>query len=121
MVALASLLASKEATAHVQFLQKSRHQVTSFKYLAFFLLALSCTSTVAANAVERKFIRKRMGEGEVILKIGKPDHEAFNRIVRGEAEEKTWTYFPYLGDSQTITILKFESGVVISIDRKIAR
>lgn len=62
-----------------------------------------------------------MGEGEVILKIGKPDHEAFNRIVRGAPEEKTWTYFPALGDPQTVTIIKFHSGLVVSINRKISR
>lgn len=85
------------------------------------LLALGATSGLAADAGERKFIRKGMGEGEVVLKIGKPDHEAFRRVVRGQPEEKTWTYFPHAKDRQTVTILTFHSGVVTEIDRRISR
>ena len=95
--------------------------MSSVKVLAALLLALASTSTLAADAGERKFIRKGMGEGEVVLKIGKPDHEAINRAVRGAPEEKTWTYFPHARDPQTLTILTFHSGRVTSIDRKIAR
>lgn len=89
-------------------------------------LALALTGWVlapawAADAAERKFIREGMGEGEVLLKLGKPDHEAFIRVVRGEAEEKAWTYFPHARDPQTLTILTFHAGVVTRIDRKIAR
>lgn len=85
-------------------------------------LALSAsTVTLAADASERKFIREGMGEGEVVFKIGKPDHEAFIRVVKGEPEEKTWTYFPQYRDPQTLTILTFHGGVVTRIDRKIAR
>jgi len=85
------------------------------------LLALCATSGLAADAGERKFIRKGMGEGEVIMKIGKPDHEAFGRVVRGEPEEKTWTYFPHARDRQTMTVLTFHAGVVTGIDRRITR
>lgn len=89
--------------------------------MAALLLSLVSTTAFGADVRERKFISKGMGEGEVILKIGKPDHEAFNRIVRGAPEEKTWTYFPALGDLQTVTIIKFHSGLVVSVDRKISR
>ena len=85
-------------------------------------LALFASSVaLAADASERKFIRERMSEGEVIMKIGKPDHEAVIRDERGVAEEKTWTYFPHSRDPQTLTILTFHAGVVSRIDRKIAR
>ncbi len=84
-------------------------------------LTLVSASSFSADASERKFIRKGMGEGEVVFKLGKPDHEAFIRVVRGEPEEKTWTYFPSAGDAQTITIITFHSGVVSLIERKIAR
>jgi hypothetical protein len=93
----------------------------SFTLLPVLLFALASASTFAADAVERKFIRKGMGEGEVVLKIGKPDHEAINRAVRGAPEEKTWTYFPHARDPQTLTVLTFHSGLVTKIDRKIAR
>lgn len=93
----------------------------SFTLLSVLLLALASPSTFAADAVERKFIRKGMGEGEVVLKIGQPDHEAIYRSARGAPEEKTWTYFPHARDPQTLTILTFHSGLVTKIDRKIAR
>lgn len=79
------------------------------------------TVAVAADAAERKFVREGMHEGEVLLKIGKPDHEAFIRNEKGQPEEKTWTYFPSYKDSQTITIITMRAGVVAAIERKIAR
>ena len=85
------------------------------------LLALASVSALAADARERSFIRRGMGEGEVLLRIGKPDHEAFNRNVRGEPEEKTWSYFPHARDPQTLTIVIFHAGVVARVDRKISR
>lgn len=91
------------------------------KFVAAMLLALAGTCALAADAAERGFIRKGMGEGEVLFKIGKPDHEAFNRVVRGAPEEKTWTYFPHARDPQTLMIIKFHSGVVTTIERQIAR
>lgn len=91
------------------------------KPIALALAASVCFSAVAADAVERKFVREGMGEGEVLFKIGKPDHVAFIRNVKGEPEEKTWTYFPHARDPQTLTILTFHAGVVTRIDRKIAR
>ena len=87
------------------------------------LLLFASTSAVPAepDAAERKFIRQGMGEGEVVLKIGPPDHDAFHRAVRGQPEEKTWTYFPHPKDRQTLTIVTLRAGVVSAIERKIAR
>ena len=85
------------------------------------MLALTSVSALAADARERDFIRKGMREGEVVLKIGKPDHEAFHRDVRGEPEEKTWSYFPHTRDPQTLTIVTLHAGVVTRVDRKISR
>jgi hypothetical protein len=53
--------------------------------------------------------------------VGKPDHEAFIRDIRGQPEEKTWTYFPHARDPQTLTIVTLRAGVVASIERKITR
>lgn len=91
------------------------------RFVAALLLALAVAPALAADAAERKFIRKGMGEGEVVLKIGKPDHEAMVRVVRGEPEEKTWTYFPHPRDAQTLTILTLHAGRVALVERKIAR
>ena len=88
------------------------------------LLPLLASAVVGANAVdarERGFIRKGMAEGEVVFRIGKPDHEALVSNVRGLPEEKTWTYFPHRRDPQTLTIITLRGGVVAGIERKIAR
>lgn len=91
------------------------------KALVFQLLVSASVCALAADARERGFIRRGMAEGEVLFKIGKPDHEAFVRNVAGQPEEKTWTYFPESRDPQTLTILTLRAGVVANIERKIAR
>jgi hypothetical protein len=98
--------------------------MNTLKLAAAALIATFSVSALAASAAERKFIRAGMGEGEVLFKIGKPDHEAMVREVRGEPEEKTWTYFPHSLDPQTLTVLTvltLRAGVVDRVDRKIAR
>ena len=85
------------------------------------LLALTTSLSLAKDADERRFIRKGMKEGEVVLRIGKPDHETFIRNVKGEPEEKAWTYFPDPRDPQTLTILTIRAGVVDLVERKISR
>lgn len=91
------------------------------KLLVIPLLVAACASAFAVDARERGFIRKGMAEGEVLFKIGKPDHEAFINNVKGKPEEKTWTYFPDSRDPQTLTIVTLRAGVVSSIERKISR
>ena len=85
------------------------------------MLALTGTLTWAQDADERRFIRKGMKEGEVVLRIGKPDHETFIRNVKGEPEEKAWTYSPDPRDPQTLTILTIKAGIVELVERKISR
>lgn len=88
------------------------------------LAATLCVASVNAHAVDardRGFISRGMAEGEVLFKIGKPDHEAFILDVRGQPEEKTWTYFPHSRDPQTLTIITLRAGTVANIERKIAR
>jgi len=85
------------------------------------LLAVGAPCASAVDARDRGFIRKGMAEGEVLFKIGKPDHETFVRNIKGQAEEKTWTYFPHYRDPQTLTIITLRAGVVADIERKIAR
>lgn len=75
----------------------------STKTWPVFLLALARESAIAADAAERKFIRKGMWEGEVVLKIGKPDHEVLHRDVRGELEERARTYSPHARYPQMAT------------------
>lgn len=89
--------------------------------LAALLLSSVAALASAADARERGFIRIGMAEGEVLFRIGKPDHEAFVQDTKGRPEEKTWTYFPDSRDPQTLTILTLRSGVVMNVERKIAR
>ncbi|WP_310566049.1 hypothetical protein [Hydrogenophaga sp.] len=85
------------------------------------MCAVVCTVAAAADARERGFIRQGMHEGEVLLRVGKPDHEAFVRTVRGQPEEKTWAYFPHPRDPQTLTVVTLRAGVVSAVERKIVR
>lgn len=91
------------------------------KTLVISLLACASVSVLASDARDRGFVSKGMAEGEVLFKLGKPDHEAFLSNVKGKPEEKTWTYFPHSRDPQTLTIITLRSGVVASVERKIAR
>ncbi len=87
------------------------------------LLAASVgtSAALAADASERRLVRKDMKEGEVVFRIGKPDHEAFIRNVKGEPEEKAWTYYPDPRDPDTLTVVTLRAGVVTSVERKVTR
>jgi hypothetical protein len=95
--------------------------MSMMKLILCSLLLLSTATASATDARDRGFLREGMAEAEVMLKIGKPDHEAFIRNVKGQAEEKTWTYFPHYRDPQTLTIVTLRAGVVAGVERKIAR
>ena len=85
------------------------------------LLLAASAGALAVDARERGFISLGMAEGEVLFRIGKPDHETFVANVKGQPEEKTWTYFPHSRDPQTLTIITLRSGVVANVERKISR
>jgi hypothetical protein len=91
------------------------------KPLLLALLSVAGSSALAVDPRDRSFLSKGMKEGEVLFKIGKPDHEAFVNNVKGQPEEKTWTYFPHHRDPQTLTVITLKAGVVSDIERKIAR
>lgn len=84
-------------------------------------LSLATAIAQAVDARDRSFLSVGLAEGEVVLKIGKPDHEAVVQSVRGQPEVKTWTYFPHPRDPQTLTILTLRGGVLDKIERKISR
>ena len=85
------------------------------------MATLAASAAWAIDARERGLISNGTPEGEVVFRIGKPDHEAVLRDERGVPEEKTWTYFPHYRDPQTLTIVTLRAGVVSAIERKIAR
>ena len=91
------------------------------RVLAASVLCAASACALAADARERGFIGLGMAEGEVLFRIGKPDHEALVVNIKGQPEEKTWTYFPDPRDPQTLTIITLRAGVVANLERKIAR
>lgn len=95
--------------------------MSTTRVLVAALLSAASACAQAADARERGFISLRMAEGEVLSRIGKPDHEAFVQNVKGQPEEKTWTYFPHYRDPQTLTIITLRAGVVANIERKVVR
>lgn len=94
-----------------------------FRALVLPLLLVASFVAFAQDARERGFIRKGMSEGEVLARIGKPDHESVvaNNALRGLPEEKSWSYFPHPQDPDTLTVITFRSGAVVEIERKISR
>ena len=91
------------------------------KALLVLLVYFASPAALAVDARDRGFLREGMGEGEVLFKIGKPDHEAFVQDTRSRPEIKTWTYFPHPRDPQTLTIITLRQGLIANIERKIAR
>ena len=94
------------------------------QFTRLIIAAALCITSAYAQTIDprdRGFLSLGTPEGEVVFKIGKPDHEAFVRNAKGQPEEKTWTYFPHYRDPQTLTIVTLRGGVVAHIERKIAR
>lgn len=87
-------------------------------FVGFFLLA---SSAFAADASDRKFIRDGMSEGEVVMKIGRPDSESVDSGGAAKVTVKRWIYFPTSGDPQTVTTLTIRDGRVVEVDRQISR
>ncbi len=83
-------------------------------------LAMS-TIALAADAGDRRFITTGMSEGEVLMKIGRPDSESEDSGGGAKESIKRWIYLPAAGDSQTITTIVVKKGRVESIERRIAR
>jgi hypothetical protein len=88
-------------------------------YALLFLAAAS--SAFAADIGERRFIREGMSEGEVLLKIGKPDMTSEDTGGGAQVTRKRWIYLPASGDSQTLTTVVLEKGKVVEVSREISR
>lgn len=91
------------------------------RVIAAVLLCALSIPALGADASERKFISKGMTEGEVLLKIGKPDNESEISGGAAKVTEKVWTYFPHDDDKQTVTTITIKNGRVIDVERTISR
>lgn len=85
------------------------------------LLALTASLALASDPSQRRLIREGMTEGEVLLKIGRPDSESFDTGANATVAVKRWIYLPTPGDSQDITTIVLREGRVIEVERKISR
>jgi hypothetical protein len=89
--------------------------------VAVLLALLAFTSlAIAADPSERKFIREGMSEGEVLMKIGKPDSESVDTGGGATVTVKRWIYLPTAGDQQTLTTVVLRDGKVIEVTRKVS-
>jgi len=75
----------------------------------------------AADAGERRFIRAGMTEGDVLLKIGKPDSASEDTGGGSKVTVKRWIYLPTSGDQQTMTTIVLKEGKVQEVSRKVTQ
>ncbi|CAG0989771.1 hypothetical protein BURK1_02202 [Burkholderiales bacterium] len=68
------------------------------------------------NPSERRHLRTGMSEGEVIARIGPPD------LTTGKGRRLArWTWMPAHGDPDTITVVLFEVGRAVEIERTVIK
>lgn len=82
---------------------------------------LAAATAVVAGADERRFIREGMSEGEVLMKIGRPDSESTDSGGGAKVSQKRWIYLPTQGDPQTMTTLVIRDGRVVEVSRQVSR
>jgi hypothetical protein len=79
------------------------------------------------DPAHRRFVSLGMSDAEVLARVGRPD-----RIVRAAADPRSgrartgaarerWIYLPTAGDSDTITVVELEGGIVANVDRRLVR
>ncbi len=96
-----------------------KHPVYAIACLSF-LFVFSVASTFAADASERRFIRQGMSEGQVLMKIGKPDSESIDTGFGAQVTVKRWIYLPAPDDPQTMTTIVLENGTVTRVTRQVS-
>ena len=68
------------------------------------------------NPADRKHLRAGMSEGEVVARIGPPD------LTTGKGRRLArWTWMPAPGDPDTITVVLFDVGRIVEIERTVVK
>jgi hypothetical protein len=68
------------------------------------------------NPAERRHLRVGMSEGEVIARVGPPD------LTTGRGRRQVrWTWMPVPGDPDTITVVLFDVGRAIEVERTLVK
>jgi hypothetical protein len=70
-----------------------------------------------ASATERSHLRVGMSEAEVLARVGNPDVTVGSK---GTTSPR-WSYMPAPGDPETTTMLQFNKGVVVDIERRVVK
>ncbi len=69
-----------------------------------------------ADARERRHLHVGMSEGEVLARVGPPD------FTTGKGRRATrWTWMPAPADPDTITVVLFETGRVVEVERTVVK
>jgi len=68
------------------------------------------------NPAGRRHLRVGMSEGEVMARVGPPD------LTTGKGRKQSrWTWMPVPGDPDTITVVLFETGRAIEVERTVVK
>jgi hypothetical protein len=64
----------------------------------------------------RKHLRVGMSEGEVMARVGPPD------LTTGKGRRQSrWTWLPVAADPDTITVVLFEVGRIVEVERTVIK
>lgn len=70
----------------------------------------------AGDAKERRHLHLGMSEGEVLARVGPPD------FTTGKGRRATrWTWMPAPADPDTITVVLFDTGRVVEVERTVVK
>ena len=68
------------------------------------------------NPAERRYLRVGMSEGEVVARVGPPD------LTTGKGRKQSrWTWLPVPGDADMITVVLFETGRAVEVERTLIK
>ena len=68
------------------------------------------------DANERRHLRIGMSEGEVLARVGPPD------FTTGKGRRSArWTWMPAPADPDTVTVLLFDTGRVVEVERTVVK
>jgi hypothetical protein len=84
----------------------------------------SRTTRSARQVDERRFVSSGMTDIDVLTRLGAPDrilHSGSSGPSRARSASARWLYLPAPGDSDTITAIAIDRGVVVDVERRMVR
>ncbi len=89
--------------------------------LGALVACIALAAAAHAADADRRFIHTGMSEGDVLVKIGKPDTESIDSGGGAKVVVKRWIYLPSPGDPQMLTTITIREGQVVDVDRRMSR